>query len=236
MVVDYRTDWARRPSDGQPYFAVLEAGRAHGMEKHDDAAEDFLRACEPPAHDEWTITDAAKERYVQGIRKSLDDLEARIRSAIAEICEERPPSGQTGPAMLAKLFPLSSRGGGPGPRGPRFEETIDGEVVDGTWIVRGTLKRVRGDGSWESSIALQLDVESGRPEPIGLTSCTAASEGVSLPVVDRQEFALVTVPGHIDTFEFVAVSVPLVDDLLRTRLVVKAQSRLVSVIFDEDSV
>jgi hypothetical protein len=233
MVVDYRTNWARRPSDGQPYFAVLEAGRAHGLEKHDDAAEDFLRACEPPAHDEWTITDAAKERYVPGIQRSLDELAGRVSSAIAEICEERPSSGQTGPAMLAKLFPLSSRGTGPGPRGPQFQETLDGEVLDGTWVVRGVVKRVRGDGPWESSVALQLDVESGRPEPIGLASCTAASDGVSFPVLDREESALVTIPAHIDTFEFVAVSVPLVDDLLRTRLVVKVQSRLASVLDDE---
>ena len=229
MVVAYRTDWARRPSDGQPYFAVLEAGRAHGLEKHDDAAEDFLRACEPPAHDEWTITDAAKERYLPGIKTSLDELEKRIRIAIAEICEERTPSGQTGPAMLAKLFPLASRGGSPKPRGPRFEEVLDGEVVDGTWAVRGTVTRVRGDGPWVSSIALQLDVESGRPEPIGLASCTAASDGASFAVVDRQESALVEIPGHINSFEFMAISVPLDDDLLRTRLVVKVQSRLASV-------
>lgn len=225
MVVDYRTDWARRPSDGQPYFAVLEAGRAHGRESHDDAAEDFLRASEPPAHDEWTITDAAKERYQPGIKSSLDDLAARVRVAIAEICEERPPSGQAGPAMLAKLFPLSSRGGGVRPQGPRFEEAVDGEVVGDTWAVRGRVTRVRGEGPWESTIALQLDVESGRPEPIGLASCTASLDGASLAVVDRQESALVEVPSHVDTFDFFVASVPLAEDLLRTRLVVKVQSR-----------
>lgn len=226
MVVDYAENWARPPGDGNPYFAVLEAGRARGMTPQDDAVEEFLRAAEPPAHDEWLLTDAAKERYIGGIRSRLERLRLDVAKAVAEICEETPPSGQDGPELLARLFPLGDGGRRPKPDAPRFDDMASGHVREGCWVVTGTVSRIRGEGEWIANIALKLDVDSGRPTPVALAACDAMTDGVTVVVADRQESATIALPSHINSFTYTATTVELDAELLRTRIVVDVRSRL----------
>lgn len=227
MVVDYKS-WGRRPGDGRPYFAVLEAGLAHGAETSDRAAEAFLRASEPPAHDDWDLTDAVRTRYQQGGLARLRELQSAVRGAIADICEEDVPASAQGPALLARLLPLGRKGGQSKPPGPQFRtEFNEGSFSEDRWRVQGTVTRLRGEGPWQTTVRLSLDVESGRPEPVELESCQASAGGEGLTVHSRQESAVVAVPWDTDEFTFVALTSPLTDsDARRTRIDADIRPRL----------
>lgn len=227
MVVDYK-DWGRRPGDGRPYFALLEAGLAHGESSSDVAVETFLRAAEPPAHDDWQLTDAVRARYKQGGGARLKQLQADIRKALAEICEENTPSTQQGPALLAKLLPTGRRSGQTKPPGPQFRVHFDEtQFDDSAWFVRGRVIRHRGSGGWHATVTLALDAESGRAEPMALAYCHAHRNGDALHVEERQESSIVWVPATMDEFVFEATTVRLSDaNAGRTRLLADVRPRL----------
>lgn len=227
MVVDYK-DWGRKPGDGRPYFALLEAGLAHGNSPSDVAAESFLRAAEPPAHDDWYLTDAVRARYRQGGRQRLIELQTAVRKALTEICEENLPSSQQGPALLAKLLPMGRKTGKAKPPGPQFQVHFDdSRFEDGKWSVRGRVVRHRGAGDWHATVTLALDAESGRPEAMELAHCHAHHNGDSLHVEERQESSIVWVRGTTDEFEFQASTVRLLDkDAARTRLLADVRPQL----------
>lgn len=227
MVVDYKS-WGRSPGDGRPYFALLEAGLAHGDTGNDLAAEAFLRSAEPPAHDDWNLTDAVRARYRQGGGARLKELETAIRKALADICEENIPSSQAGPTLLAKLLPVGRTGSTKKPPGPRFHVEYDHhEFSDGRWTVQGRVIRHRGAGDWHVTVMLALDAESGRPRPIELAQCSAHHGTDSLSVEERQESSIVKVPGQIDEFVFDVSSVDLAgEDAARTRLLADVRPRL----------
>ena len=227
MVVDYK-DWGRKPGDGRPYFALLEAGLARGNSESDLAAESFLRAAEPPAHDDWQLTDAVRARYRQGGRQRLIDLQTAVRKALADICEENLPSSQQGPALLAKLLPMGRKTGKAKPPGPQFHVDFhDPTFENGAWTVKGRVVRHRGAGDWHATVVLALDAESGRAEAMELAHCQAQHNGDALRVEERQESAVIWVDATIDEFAFEAAAVNLPgEDAYRTRLLADVRPRL----------
>lgn len=227
MVVDYK-NWGRAPGDGRPYFALLEAGLAHGTSESDLAAEAFLRAAEPPAHDDWQLTDAVRARYRQGGGARLGELQTAVKKALADMCEENVPSSQQGPALLARLLPMGRKTGNVKPPGPQFHVQFDHhQFTGGAWNVRGRVVRHRGSGDWHTTVTLALDAESGRPEAIELESCSAHHGGDSLRVEERQESSIIWIPGRIDEFVFDVSSARLAgEDAARTRLLADVRPQL----------
>lgn len=230
MVVAYKR-WGRSPVDGRPYFAVLEAGLAHGDSDVDHLAEHFLRAAEPPAHDDWALTDAVRARYRPGGGARLRELQGRVSDAISEICADEPPSGTIGPAALSKMFAIPNRhgrdGGGGGVKSPFRMDFRQPELRETGWRLTGTMERASGTGAWHASVKLLLDAESGRADVLPLTGATATtSDGDALPIDVKQESCVVWVEEGVSSVELV-LDARVEDPWLarRTRLLVDARPK-----------
>ena len=89
-------------ADGIEACGVVITGYAHGQEKSDAITHNFLRQCEPPAHDNWKYNDDIK--HIHGAQSKRDSLIAAYQKvvkqlSIAEVNTKGRPVGALG-AML----------------------------------------------------------------------------------------------------------------------------------------
>ena len=169
MVVGYKE--IRVPLAEHPFHAVLRAGLARGDEQGDEALEAFLRAAEPPGHDEWKPgTDRLHAEYGRGARARLDELWRGVQAEISRIIQQEVNRSPLGAPKLAELFRLGGRGGGhPGEafRVDSLAARFDGKV----WRFQGRVTKMRDwDTPWSFSVSAWLDAETGRGEAIPVTS------------------------------------------------------------------
>jgi hypothetical protein len=174
MVVGYKE--VRIPLAEWPFHAVLIAGLARGNEPADEALEAFLRAAEPPGHDEWKPgTDRLHAEYERGARACLDKLWSMVQAEISRICQQEIKRSPLGAPKLAELFRLGGRGGGHPPeafRVDKLEAKLDGKI----WRFQGRVTAMQGsDRPWSFSVSALLDVETGRAESIPVTSLSTSS-------------------------------------------------------------
>jgi len=163
MVVDYRP--SRAPLDGQPYHAVLLAGTARGDTSEDKKMHDWLRAAEPPTHQEWThTTDSIGECYSRGTATELRKLFREIDQGIMDLCDELPPETSEGPSRLANLFPIGGPGGNRGGSQIFRVDQEDAKYENSVWDFSARVTR-RGSENrpWKFDIALQVKGETGSP-------------------------------------------------------------------------
>lgn len=176
MVVNYRP--VRTVSDAPAFHAVLLAGLARGTERSDEALDAFLRAAEPPGHDDWRPgTDRLRAEYTQGGSLALRQLWQDVQRAILEICAEEISSSSKGPERLARLFRIGS------PRAV-FQSThslihiVDqkSEFRDGVWHVEIKMRRSTPETttSWGFTVSAWLDAESGEGEQVALSDVTVS--------------------------------------------------------------
>ena len=170
MIVRYEP--VRIPLSDQSYHAVLRAGLARGDSEADRALERFLRAAEPPSHNEWVPgTDRLQDGYRPGAGAAFNRLSGQLRQTIAEILEERPAQTEQGPGKLAELFPLAGRGGGGDSRQRFRTDELSAYLEDGVWNLSGRIRRLtRGEASWSFAVGIWLDVESGRGEAMPIAT------------------------------------------------------------------
>ena len=72
------------PFGARPFHAIVLAGAAAG-ERHAQRkdAERFLRAAEPPAHDNWTATPELTTQYARGARQRIvHDFPTEVQKAV----------------------------------------------------------------------------------------------------------------------------------------------------------
>ncbi|MDW3217089.1 MAG: hypothetical protein R8F63_00640 [Acidimicrobiales bacterium] len=193
MVVQY---WrSPRHRNGEHTFhAVLSAGLASGSSESDKAADRFLRACEPPAHDKWVAgTKRQRELYEAGAGTRLKRLEDDIQAAIDEALFAIPPTGESGPEALRKLFRIGTGTGGGSRSEHRFATSVrSGSLVGQVWHVLADLHHAKGSGIWTARLELFLDAESGRGSRLDIAE--ASVEGAAtLQVEDGR--ALLVVDG-----------------------------------------
>ncbi len=129
----------------------------------DAAVERFLRAAEPPGHDEWRSTPALRQAYKPGWAKSLDRLHRSITEELAALLAPRVSQGERGPDRLRKRFPIGPRGSaGGGPSAFRFSSlsaSFDGE----RWHFSGTVEPVRKRQPWRAAVELRELGDEGTP-------------------------------------------------------------------------
>ncbi|MFJ6565920.1 helix-turn-helix domain-containing protein [Streptomyces sp. NPDC091292] len=154
------------PMGTNHFQAVLLAGRATGVTTDEgaDAAEAFLRASEPPEHDDWNRTDDLAARYARGaltrIREFRSDMNVVVRRLVARH-EER---AQGGPTVLRELLRID---GGGAPTGRRVDghptvRHVDGELdPSGAWRVRVEVKLPPREDPWSMTPVAKFDVRSG---------------------------------------------------------------------------
>lgn len=149
---------------GRPFHAVLLAGSAADASTESKAAEQFLRAAEPPAHDKWEYTDDVRANYNRGAKTRLHDFHVALSQRLREWIKAPSVKELEGPEALRKLLTLSLPAESDGLLSLR---NVTAEVQGNTWRVRGDVV-LRGDRVPEGQLLrirprLAFDAETGNP-------------------------------------------------------------------------
>jgi RNA polymerase primary sigma factor len=158
MVVSER-DFSRVLVGAQPFHAAVLCGTAVGNSLEDERAERFLRAAEPPAHTEWTMTEKVTLEYARGSKAALNAFMNAVREAVRDAMTPMVETPADGPRELAALFNF---GEPPRPeRAPRL--VVDSAAVgpNGEWMVEGTIRVPKPTTSVAGRPTLVFDGESG---------------------------------------------------------------------------
>ncbi|WP_405501815.1 helix-turn-helix transcriptional regulator [Streptomyces niveus] len=151
------------------FQAVLLAGLAAGHNGPDAIdAERFLRAAEPPDHNDWTSTEDVTATYVRGARQCILNFKKAAEQEIRDLLKGQEEEGDAdeGPQILRDLLTLES------PRSPRTQgfptvHAVTGEVAaSGSWDLRVTVKLPDRDSSWVLSPVARFVVRSGSNIPV----------------------------------------------------------------------
>jgi hypothetical protein len=212
MVVRY-FEPGRKPLDDLPFYGVLLAGHAvPGPDDSDSLFEAYLRACEPPSHDQWEATDRVEAEYRKGTKARLSNLWKEIGRAVIDKCgQPAPPSGQ-GPIALARLFPLGGTGGGSPERFTFRADGLEAWIEDKTWHWSGRVTcYAENRVPWEFSVELLMDGETGRGARIPPAKLTTNPQNVRVQISDHVVRCLV--PRTVRSVGFEGRSEPLRDDL-----------------------
>ncbi|MBB5075653.1 helix-turn-helix transcriptional regulator [Nonomuraea endophytica] len=152
---------------GSPEFqAVLLAGTAAGSEVGaDEAAESFLRAAEPPEHNDWKPTEDLTSTYARGATTRLKEFRKTILATIRMAVKPVDPVESNGAPTA--LRDLTSLGLAPVPRSkgyPTVRSATGGVDESGAWRVRVEVKLPERDDPWVLRPLLRFVTRSG-PKP-----------------------------------------------------------------------
>ena len=151
---------------GAPSFhAIVLAGSA-AAEGSDDidarAAEIFLRAAEPPEHNDWKATSKVTNVYARGAKTNLRTFFGNVQSEIRSLLSPTDRRPDDGPEALKELLQIVM----PPPSGERKPRVskVSGEVnSDGAWEVTVTVTCPPDPKtqSWSLVPELRFAVQSG---------------------------------------------------------------------------
>ncbi|MFF4560964.1 helix-turn-helix domain-containing protein [Streptomyces sp. NPDC001435] len=153
------------PLSTDAFQAVLLAGRATGSDSLDaELAERFLRAAEPPEHDDWTKTEDLATTYARGARQRIEDFRRDMMAAVRALVGRRETKNNTdGPAVLRELLRIDAHS--MGARRPDRHPVVrhmEGEVdARGAWNVKVEVKLPRREDPWSLTPVAKFDVRSG---------------------------------------------------------------------------
>ncbi|GAA4232483.1 RNA polymerase primary sigma factor [Streptosporangium album] len=151
---------------GAPRFqAVLLAGVATGSSASDAyAAEAFLRAAEPPEHNDWKKTDDLTALYARGAVARINDFRTAMLQEARRLVRSSERKSDDGPAALRDLLSLDPP---PIQRIPGFPTVRQVEGVirgDGAWQVRVEIRLPEREDPWVMVPVLRFLTRSG-PKP-----------------------------------------------------------------------
>lgn len=164
----------------RPYVAAVLAGTACGSDAPQEAAEAFLRAAEPPAHDEWTHnTRRVKQEYqAHGAKAKLERFETAVRTAITNLISKPEEKGGQLPKALLQYLRFSDSGGGGNPRFISVTHS-KAEIKAGTWHFQARCRRVHPDDRpWHVVVRLKYSRDGGGGDDVHAISEIVA-EGAS---------------------------------------------------------
>ena len=173
-------------SGAHPYRAILMAGIAAGNGDSDRQTEEFLRASEPPAHNEWVLTPEVKEMYAWGAGKALVDFENKVKDKIRETIRPTYEDLEEGPPMLRELLKLTGFDPPPPPRPSiQIDQRKSKPQADGGWLVEGVIW-LPNKQKWRIMPALYFAAESGRGTKVemrleALSGCSVKGDYLSIP-------------------------------------------------------
>ncbi|MFD1935161.1 helix-turn-helix transcriptional regulator [Nonomuraea mangrovi] len=152
---------------GAPRFqAVLLAGLATGSTEPDAyAAEEFLRAAEPPEHDGWKKTDDLTALYARGAAARINDFRTEMLSVARRLVRTSERKSDDGPTALRDLLNLDPP---PTQRSPGFPTVrqLEGAVrEDGAWQLRVEIRLPEREDPWVMVPVLRFMTRSG-PKPM----------------------------------------------------------------------
>ncbi|MCX5382220.1 helix-turn-helix transcriptional regulator [Streptomyces sp. NBC_00083] len=172
------------PLGTDAFQAVLLAGLATGVSGSDaDMAERFLRASEPPEHNDWTKTEDLVTSYARGARSRLDDFRRDMTAGVRRLVGRRASRSEGGPAALRELLQIDAYK--KGARRPESHPTVrhvEGAVdARGAWTVTVEVKLPQRDDAWVLAPVAKFDVRSGSRPTVGWAELIA---GESCRVLD----------------------------------------------------
>jgi transcriptional regulator with XRE-family HTH domain len=145
------------------FTAVLLAGLATGRSTADSsAAEEFLRAAEPPEHNAWKKTEDLTATYARGAAARLEEFRREMIPAVHAVTRRQDTTPESdGPALLRELLSLNS----PAPsRSPGFPtvKRLDGHVDHtGAWNVEVEVRVPQRADPWTFAPVLKFVTASG---------------------------------------------------------------------------
>lgn len=154
-------DATRLASALRPFHAVLRCGRARGETEQDLALERFLRAAEPPGHDDWIATVAIKDEYIRGAQAALTQLHDRVMKALRELLAPSAQAGVGGPDRLRRrlaITPKPARSSGAAAVG---FGALAAELRDGRWCFEGEIRPRARSLRWTTELAVRQVGEDG---------------------------------------------------------------------------
>ncbi|WP_141205189.1 helix-turn-helix domain-containing protein [Streptomyces griseorubiginosus] len=152
------------PLSTDAFQAVLLAGKATGTTGDDvELAEMFLRASEPPEHNDWTKTEDLVTTYARGARARIDEFRKSMTAAVRSLVGRREARKEGGPAVLRELLRIDAFSAeARRPERHPVVRHVEGEVdARGAWNVRVEVKLPRREDPWLLVPVAKFDVRSG---------------------------------------------------------------------------
>lgn len=150
------------PIGARTFHAIVLAGEAAGDTPADRAADRFLRASEPPAHNRWTGTPEITTSYSRGGKAAIQAFDAEVKKAIREIIRQPSRDLSDGPESLKELIRIVPPKHDQRPVVKSVDESRVAE--DGAWEITDATVTLppRKDGrGWTISPVLRFGTESG---------------------------------------------------------------------------
>ncbi len=165
------------PLGAMRFQAVLLAGKAtRSLGTDAESAEAFLRAAEPPEHNDWKQTEDLTSSYARGAATRLKEFRKAMLEHVRDAVRpsERVSEEET-PAVLRKLLRLDPP---PTPRSPGYPtvKSATGSIdSDGAWRIRVEVKLPERDDPWLLRPLLRFTTRSGPRPDIQWARITAES-------------------------------------------------------------
>ena len=201
----------------RPFHAIVVCGEARIPPSESDSKLDsFLRAAEPPSHNDWAVTKRLKEIYRPGYRKLLEELKRKVRDEIKKQVSEKTPKGSEGPQLLKKLFPLENIGTLQQRYPTHFRVSNQfAELQDGVWNFSGVIKvnpdEIDDHNLWVSKVDLRFRAEDGKDSSGGFVNKfqidkKSKSKGASLAI--KNGIGVITANSSIRKVRFTGETDP----------------------------
>lgn len=162
---------------GAPKFqAVLLAGLATGSQERDaELAEEFLRAAEPPEHNDWKQTEDLTATYARGATTRLREFRRAMLDRIRALI--KPPAMKTDetPAVLRDLLRLDPPPPSPSPGFPTIKSATGSVRSDGAWHVRVEVRLPQRKDPWLLRPVLRFAARSGHRPQVAWAELTPES-------------------------------------------------------------
>lgn len=218
MVVKYY-DRNRVVYGGRDFHGVVLAGNARQWTDKeptdaDKDIDDYLKAAEPPRHDDWEYTKKLRSKYGTESRLTIRDFQrVLITDAIKDLIRQTREEGRLVAGRLADRLNIPE---GPGERtNGEPEERVSGtQVLDGTseisfespdqrWEFSGYSKMVVEDyEAWQAEVALRrLDEENNIVGTVPIEDFSITS-GDDVYVSDSGETVILRGGSDVDRISF----------------------------------
>lgn len=153
------------------FHGILLAGRARSWDEDtvpagDASIDDFLKAAEPPAHDNWQDTRHLTEQYGEGAKARVNDVQQTVRGAVQDLIQR---SGGGGDHVAGKLAERLGIGTGPGPSPPpgpaafTHDSDLTFDDADERWELTADVEpRAESHEEWDLEVRLVRLSSRGR--------------------------------------------------------------------------
>jgi hypothetical protein len=232
MVVKY-LDQSRVAYSDRNFFGVLACGEGRPGEPSagDSEVDRFLRAAEPPDHDDWRSTENLRNRYQRGYRSTLDGVFSDLRDGLRYLLARTDRRGEELSERVRSQFPIHggiSRSRGGLDADAAFEMYGDAYFEGGRWTFEGEVEPVVDDISrWSAEVSLANVGEDGTAQDTVQIAEARVENGRAEVNVDSGSAVVVGDTGERVHFE--GESEPVAEGLTtggtvgKTRLSVKAE-------------